>query len=118
MVKKAQYELFLVVCIAFIAFTSYELGRIASHKKLPLTVDQNAAIFQAAQGGSAENGGEVSGLPVPRDLRVVASKNSSTKKYHFTWCSGAKRIKEENKIWFANETLAQQAGYTLADNCQ
>ena len=47
--------------------------------------------------------------------KVVGSKNGS--KYHLPECSGAKRIKEENKIWFASVEEAKQAGYTAAANC-
>lgn len=47
--------------------------------------------------------------------KVVGSKNGS--KYHLPECSGAKRIKEENKIWFASVEEAKSAGYTAAANC-
>jgi deoxyribonuclease-1 len=47
---------------------------------------------------------------------IVASKNGT--KYHLVNCSGAKSIKEENKIWFASEADAQAAGYTRAGNCK
>lgn len=47
---------------------------------------------------------------------IVASK--SGKRYYFVWCSGAANIKESNKRYFATEELAQQAGYTLANNCK
>ncbi|MEK7124853.1 MAG: hypothetical protein AAB864_00410 [Patescibacteria group bacterium] len=113
-VKQVQYELFLIVCIALIALTSYQMGKLASRGKLPLTIGEDAAIFRAAQGQETA----AQATAAPRDPRVVVSKASDSKKYHFTWCSGAQRIKEENKLWFANETLAQQVGYTLADNCQ
>ena len=46
----------------------------------------------------------------------VASKNST--KYHLPWCSGAQRISEENKIWFASKEEAAAAGYTPAGNCE
>jgi len=46
----------------------------------------------------------------------VASK--SGKKYHLPWCSGAKSIKEENKIWFKTKEAAEAAGYTPAANCK
>jgi hypothetical protein len=46
----------------------------------------------------------------------VASKNGTA--YHFPWCSGAQRIKEENKIWFATKEEAKQAGYRPAGNCE
>lgn len=45
----------------------------------------------------------------------VASKNST--KYHLPWCSGARRISEENKVWFATKEDAAAAGYTPAANC-
>lgn len=46
----------------------------------------------------------------------VASKNGT--KYHLPTCPGAKRIKEENKIWFDSKTEAEQAGYEPAKNCK
>jgi len=48
--------------------------------------------------------------------KYVASKNGS--KYHFPWCSGATRMKEENKIWFETKEAAEKAGYGPAANCK
>ena len=47
--------------------------------------------------------------------KVVASKNGT--KYYLPNCSGVKRIKEENKVWFASIEEAKQAGLTAAANC-
>jgi len=47
---------------------------------------------------------------------IVASKNG--KKYYFVHCSGANRIKNENKIYFSTIEAAEGAGYTLAANCE
>jgi methylphosphotriester-DNA--protein-cysteine methyltransferase len=46
----------------------------------------------------------------------VASKSGSA--YHFPWCSGAQRIKEENKVWFETKEEAELAGYRPASNCK
>jgi len=46
----------------------------------------------------------------------VASINSD--KYHFVSCSGAKRIKEENKIYFFSTEEAERRGYTPTKNCK
>ena len=46
---------------------------------------------------------------------LVGSKNGT--KYHYPWCNGATRIKEENKIWFASAEEAKKAGYNPAANC-
>ena len=45
----------------------------------------------------------------------VASKAGT--KYHALTCSGAKTIKESNKIYFATVDEAEAAGYTRAANC-
>ena len=47
---------------------------------------------------------------------VVASKSGS--KYHYPWCGGAARIKEENKIIFSDIEDAKAAGYSKALNCK
>ncbi len=46
----------------------------------------------------------------------VASKNGT--KYHLPWCTGAKRIKDENKVWFKTKEDAEKAGLTPASNCK
>jgi len=46
----------------------------------------------------------------------VASKNGS--KYYLTTCSGANRIKEENKVWFDTVDEAKAEGYEPAKNCK
>ena len=47
---------------------------------------------------------------------LVASKTGT--KYYLPWCGTAKRIKEENKVWFKSKAEAEAAGYTPAKNCK
>lgn len=55
----------------------------------------------------------------PDDARgvgnVVASKNGT--KYYLTTCSGANRIKQENRVYFDSIEAARAAGYEPAANC-
>lgn len=122
-VKSRQYELFLGSCVILVAVISYNLGQINSLKKTPIgvkeSVNTKAEIFDAVSPkfetlNSKQTQSSKSQIQ-KLDARVVVSKNSD--KYHYSWCSGAKRIKPENQIWFDNESLAQKAGYTLAGNC-
>lgn len=53
--------------------------------------------------------------PPPLSGPYVASKSGT--KYHLGTCSGAKRIKDENKVFFATKNDAEAAGYTAAANC-
>lgn len=115
-VKLYQKEAFLGLCIVLISVISFNLGRINALHKTPIKITGEANVYQATAGNSIINKPKTTPIQ-PKDLRVVASKASTAKKYHFTWCAGAKQIKESNKLWFENESLAQQAGYTLAGNC-
>lgn len=120
-VKSYAYELFMVASVAMIAIISYNLGSIQAVQKSPLKVTQDALIFNAVSGGKqVETAGKtaIQKPSQPRDPRVVVSKNSSSKKYHHTWCAGAKQINPENQIWFDTAQAAEAAGYTLAGNCQ
>ena len=116
MVKNRQKDIFLGLCLVLISAISFNLGRINALNKTPIRVSEQANVYQATIGNQAVNNPKNTPAQ-PKDPRVVASKASTTKKYHFTWCPGAKQIKEANKLWFANESLAQKAGYTLAGNC-
>ena len=117
LVKSHQRDIFLSFCIILISFISYNLGKIGTLKKSLTTITdtgQAANIYQAGDSKPLNTKYNIQNT-APIDRRVVVSKNSN--KYHFTWCSGTKRIKEENKVWFADEAAAQAAGYTKAGNC-
>ena len=114
LIKSYHSELVLAVAVIAITIISFNLGRMSvgnSVAKLPLTI--------SAPGDSLSLPTTHSSLPtVPKNPKVVASKASSSKLYHFTWCSGAKRITDKNKLTFPTESAAIAAGYSLAGNCQ
>lgn len=118
MVKKYQKDIFLGFCIILIAVIGFNLGRLNAPIKTQIKTSGQADIYPVKiPPDPIQN--KIKATPTqPKDLRVVASKASTSKKYHFTWCPGAKKIKEANKLWFDNESAAQKAGYTLAGNCQ
>ncbi|MDO8496624.1 MAG: hypothetical protein Q7S43_04235 [bacterium] len=122
-IKSSQYHIFLASCIGLIAFISYNLGQIDALQQTPIKIVESgvlkagsnslkADIYSATQTEAIDNKAQTKVL----DTRVMASKNSD--KYHYTWCAGAKKIKEENKVWFSSAQEAETNGYTLAGNCQ
>ena len=115
-VKNRQKDIFLGLCLILISTISFNLGRINALNKTPIKITGQANVYQATIGNQAVNNPKNTPTQ-PKDPRVVVSKASTTKKYHFTWCPGAKQIKESNKLWFENDIDAQKAGYTLAGNC-
>jgi hypothetical protein len=52
---------------------------------------------------------------VPEVRTYMASKNGT--KYYLPTCGSAKRIKEENRVWFGTKAEAEAAGYSPAANC-
>ena len=58
--------------------------------------------------------GEGSVLGTSTDA-YIASKGGT--KYYLPTCSGAQRIKEENKIWFPSAEVARSVGFAPATNC-
>ncbi len=121
--RQYHHGLFVGLCLLLTAGIGYNIGQIwASHFPSTATA-QEASMSDLSNGSKSANKGsktpaKTTIAPTPVDPRVVASKASDSKLYHHPWCSGAKRIKETNKLWFANESEAIQTGYTLAANCQ
>lgn len=116
-------KLFLSLLIVLIAVLSFGIGRLSVAKnnreairieydstltERPLipSNNQTASVINTTQSPAASE------VPINQ---VITSKNGS--KYHYSHCSGAKQIKEENKIVFATPAAAEAAGYTLAANC-
>lgn len=109
-----KQDFFVPILIILIAFSSFGLGRlstleISQKQEITFTPSTLPAATALAQNTFLENSEIQSGT-------LVASKNGT--KYHFPWCSGAQRIKDENKVWFSSATEAKQAGYTAASNCK
>ena len=60
--------------------------------------------------------GSITTTPINQNGLYVGSING--KIYHLPWCSGAIRIREENKVWFVSKEEATQKGYSPAANCK
>ncbi len=104
-------DIFTILIILLVAFASFGLGRISKIESIqePVRIEQTVSVV------NAKNGSKQAILDV-NDKMYVASKNGS--KYHYPWCSGAKRISDTNKIWFNSTQSAKKAGYTPAGNCK
>jgi methylphosphotriester-DNA--protein-cysteine methyltransferase len=92
--------------IIMLGVISFEFGRLSVYKN----DKTNAKLYiNNATSSSEKTNSEQQG-------KYVASKTG--KAYHLPWCSGARRIKDENKIWFTSKEEAESAGYAPASNCK
>ena len=106
-------DIFIIALIVLVAFAGFGLGRLSTVQK----ESKQAIVFEQSNlFGNTYTSTKSPNTDIVKTGQLVASVNGT--KYHFPWCSGAQRIKEENKIWFNNEQEAREAGYTPAANCK
>lgn len=97
----------LPAVVVLVGLSAFGLGRLSVLGEGPRLLiqmpdgTQTASVQQAGQAAISGN--------------FVASKSGT--KYYLPSCSGASRIKEENKVWFASASAAEAAGYGPAANC-
>ena len=118
-IKSHPSDVVLTLTVIILTISSYNLGKIMAYKSLktPITIYDTQNSQNITQ-PNRERGNQAQIIPAPKDPTVIASKNSKSKLYHFTWCPGASQIADKNKLTFATESAAIAAGYTLAGNCQ
>lgn len=109
-----------IFIIILVASSSFGLGRLSkiSEIKNPITVGGvpiTAASTLSVAGEKTAAGLSANNTAGVQNGTYVASKNGT--KYYFPWCSGATRIKEENKVWFDTKEAAIRAGFQAAANC-
>ena len=110
-------DIYLVLIILLVGFGSFGLGRlsIGEERKEPVRIE-----YPSYNEGSVETSDTF-----PPATEVLGILNVSGKyvgsihgnKYHLPWCGSARRIKEENEIWFDSKEEAGEAGYGPAANC-
>lgn len=105
----------LFLYAAFIAGYIFRAHFAIEHPSISVerTLEQQYGYTTAKDGET--QGQEGSGAIEMGKASFVASVNGT--KYHLSWCSGAQRIKEQNKITFSSRKEAEDAGYTPAANC-
>ena len=100
------------IVVIIVGMASFGLGRLSA----PENRVESVAIENPYPSSELVLGGGESVLVSSEEGKFVASRSGT--KYHFPWCSGAKRIKEENKLWFVTKEDAEAAGYEPAKNCK
>lgn len=111
----------MAITIVLISITAFNLGKISAYQqgKTPITITEPDNGKQTADrsGKETQNPKLTPNTYNLAPSSVVASKNSTSKAYHFLWCPSASKIADKNKLTFATEAAAISAGYTLAGNC-
>lgn len=120
--SRKAFDAIVVLVLVLVALASFGLGRLS----VAVVAEGSAGVLLCSEGlPVTEDGREgtanalgalgVDGTESERG-DYVASKNGSV--YHLPWCSGAQRMKEENKVYFVSKAEAEAAGYRPAKNCK
>ena len=113
-----QSDLYIAVIIFLVGMASFGLGRLSVlwPRKEPITVtsSQDTILENYATDSTTTSQKSPAGVSTFMG-KYVASR--SGKYYHFPWCPGALKIKEENKIWFQTKEEAESGGLKPAGNC-
>ena len=115
--RTRKLSVFFIASIILVGTASFGLGRLTK-----IVGDREPILIELPSNLEAKLPSEapailgVTASSLPTAGSYVASKSGT--KYHLPWCSGALRIKEENKIWFQTKEEALRAGYTPAANCK
>ena len=83
--------------------SSYGVGYLSAEEtlRIPVYIEKN---YQKEE------------MSMNSDMKYIVASKSGTKVY-FIWCSGVKRIKEENKVYFETIEIALDKGYEKAKKC-
>ena len=110
-------KLFLSLTIILVALLSFGIGRLSVvGDREPVRIEYDPELTTNDQQPTTNINQTASVINTVGNESVVVSKNGV--RYHYLHCSGAKQIKEENKIVFLTPATAEAAGYTLAANCK
>lgn len=122
-VEHNRSDLYIAAIIFLVGMASFGLGRLSVlwPKKEPITVTNDERLRPKANVGTSYSQRQSSALSAfgvrpSANSKYVASKSGTA--YHYPWCQGALKIKEENKIWFQTKEDAVKAGYKPAGNCE
>ena len=111
-----KQDIFIAAVIFLVGLASFGLGRLSIlwPEKTPLVIEgpDHKAISRQEPAAESKNYASMA----TGQGKYVASKNGTA--YHFPWCPGAQKIKEENKIWFQTKGEAESRGYKPAGNCE
>lgn len=124
-------DIFLALLLVFVGFGGFLIGRISvvldgtqgglriiekEMRSSASDVGQGSVLGAVAASSESLASGAGENVPAPQAGVYVASRNGTV--FHLPTCSGAKRISEANKIWFATKEEALAKGYRPAANCK
>lgn len=124
-IRRLPRDVILVAILALVSTGSFGLGIVAGwdsgggEGKVLIEKEEAPEAAPAAVLEPVEEIQSIEPAPAPKAVtggQYVGSKTGT--KYYLPWCGTAKRIKDENRVWFATKAEAEARGYEPAKNCK
>jgi hypothetical protein len=134
--ERRQFLIFIALLVGASSLSFY-LGYVAraeGHKEplvainCPANAYMDSLALSTPKAGTSKTSGISINPSAVAGASVIGSQNQATsgayvaskngKKYYPIDCAGAKRIKDENKVFFATPAAATAAGYSLGAGCK
>lgn len=115
-VQQNKTDFVFVGGVILLSLISFAVGRLTAPQipaPEPIVIENVTPVTEISQIEPSKD--KSGGVVTSQTGKYVASISGT--KYHLPSCSGAKRIKEENKVWFNSKEEAEKAGYKPASNC-
>lgn len=115
-------DVLIVLVVILSATLAFGLGVLAGKDMAKTDGKDGFWIEQLPERPEASGGGPAAVIeavpeePIVTGPKVYLASKTGTK-YYLPTCGTAKRIKEENKVWFSTKDEAEAAGYGPAANC-
>lgn len=113
---KYEDKIVLIVGIILIALISFGAGRLTAIRepKEPIKIENYglASLKESVESQDTDKAEE--GIKEAEKKQEVFVGSINSNKYHLPDCQWAKRIKEENRIWFESVEDAETKGYVPA----
>jgi hypothetical protein len=111
-----ENHIVVVVSLILIAIIGFGVGKLSASSKAKTPIRIETAEIAQPLIQAVINSPSSTPIVTPKAaIQLVASRNGT--RYYYPWCSGVKRIKEENKVYFNTESEAEARGLTLAVGC-
>lgn len=111
--------MFLLIIVG-VGIGAFGLGRISSNNGVVMDTTDIVSVTEhniALNETYIKESGVMQDQPIQaKERRYVASKNG--KIYYSIGCSGAKRIKPENEVWFGTAVDAEKSGFKASTSCK
>lgn len=114
-------DLFLGLIIVLVAIGAFGLGRLSKIEgsKAPIRIENEPAQTASTFSQKSEQAGDIATQTLQggqSNSAIIASKTGT--KYYYSWCTGAQKISEANRIYFSSLEQAKAAGYTPSGTCK